>query len=152
MKNLLFVSAFSAMMLAAGCSSENENNFGEKIDEQGAITVKELETKLAQSNAPVEAKVTGKVKEVCKNEGCWLTMDMGNEKELMVRMKDHEFFVPKDIDGKTVVVEGEAYMDTTSVEDLKHYAEDAGKSKEEIDAIIQPEVEPVFEAVGVIVK
>lgn len=31
--------------------------------------------------------------------------------------------------GKTVVIEGEAKMKTTSVAELKHYAEDAKKSK-----------------------
>ena len=35
---------------------------------------------------------------------------------------------------------------------LKHYAEDEGKSQEEIDAISEPEFAYTFEAIGVIIK
>ena len=50
---------------------------------------------------------------------------------IMIKVKDHEFAMPIDIVGKTVVVEGKAELKETSVAMLKHYAEDAGKSKEE---------------------
>ncbi len=68
---------------------------------------------------------------------------------MRVRFKDYGFFVPSDIMGKEVVFEGKAFRDTTSVADLKHYAEDAGKSKEEIDAITEPKVTIAFVADGV---
>jgi hypothetical protein len=38
------------------------------------------------------------------------------------------------------------------VETLRHYAEDEGKSKEEIAAITEPVTEYTFEAVGVIIR
>ena len=47
----------------------------------------------------------------------------------MIRFKDYKFFVPKNIDGKEVVLNGTAEKTTTSVKMLKHYAEDAGKSE-----------------------
>ena len=62
------------------------------------------------------------------------------------------FFVPKDASGKTAIFEGVAYNDTIPVNDLKHYAEDEGKSKEEIEKITKPEVTISFEAHGVIIK
>ena len=40
----------------------------------------------------------------------------------------------------------------TSVEELKHYAEDAGETQEVIDAITEPEISLAFEAKGVIIK
>jgi hypothetical protein len=43
-------------------------------------------------------------------------------------------------------------MDTPAVEDLRHYAEDEGKSKEEIAKITEPLVELAFEAEGVIIQ
>jgi hypothetical protein len=43
-------------------------------------------------------------------------------------------------------------MKTTSVAELQHYAEDAGKSKEEIAKITEPKLELTFVADGVIVK
>jgi hypothetical protein len=93
--------------------------------------------------------VTGTVKQVCKSEGCWLRLDDGSKDGIMVKMKDHSFFVPKDIDGKTVYVSGKAVRKTTSVKELQHYAEDAGKSKEEIAKITEPKVEITMEATGV---
>ncbi|MEG0797106.1 MAG: DUF4920 domain-containing protein, partial [Odoribacter sp.] len=45
-----------------------------------------------------------------------------------------------------VVLTGEAKMKTTSVDELKHYAEDAKKPQAEIDAITKPEKEIRFTA------
>ncbi len=45
---------------------------------------------------------------------------------------------------------GYAFRDVTPVDELRHYAEDAGKSKEEIAAITQPKEEMKFLASGVI--
>jgi hypothetical protein len=47
-------------------------------------------------------------------------------------------------------MEGIARYEVTSIEDLKHFAEDAGKSQAEIDSITEPDKELVFEASGVI--
>ena len=50
------------------------------------------------------------------------------------------------------VIQGKAEIETTSVEELQHYAEDAGKSKEEVEAIKEAKTELVFVAEGVILK
>ena len=62
----------------------------------------------------------------------------------MVRFKDYGFFMPLDIAGREVIMNGKAFYQTTSVDDLRHYAEDAGKSQEEIDAITEPKRELAF--------
>ena len=63
------------------------------------------------------------------------------------------FFVPTSgVDGKTAIVEGELFLDTISVEMLKHYAEDAGKSADEIALITEPSYDVNFIADGVIIK
>jgi hypothetical protein len=41
---------------------------------------------------------------------------------------------------------------TCDVEMLRHFAEDAGQTQEEIDAITEPEVEWSFEATGVYIR
>ncbi len=97
-------------------------------------------------------KVAGTVLEVCKVKGCWMTIDEGNGSAMRVKFKDYAFFVPKDCDEKTAIIEGTAMIKTTSVNELGHYALDAGKSKEEIEAITQPESQLLFEAEGVILK
>ena len=69
-----------------------------------------------------------------------------------VKMKDYDFFVPIDLIGKTVILDGKSFMKTTSVEDQKHYAEDAKKPQSEIDAIISPKKEIRFIAKGILVE
>jgi hypothetical protein len=85
-------------------------------------------------------------------KGCWMKVRTTDGQTMRVTFRDYGFFVPKDIAGKQVVFEGTAQQSTTSVADLKHYAEDAGKSKEEIAKITQPEKAVTFVADGVIVK
>ena len=124
--------------------------FGEKTTADGAIPVGELPGKLNGSK-PADVKVTGKVKEVCKAEGCWLKMETTDGGAMMIKMKDHKFLVPLSMNGKTIVVDGTATLKETSVKMLKHYAEDAGKSKEEIDAIKAPKKEITMQAKGILV-
>jgi hypothetical protein len=123
--------------------------FGKKTTADGAIPVSELPAKLKGSE-PAEVKVTGKVKEVCKAEGCWLKMETANG-AMMIKMKDHSFLVPLSMNGKTIVVDGIATLKETSVEMQRHYAEDAGKTKEEIAAIKEPKKEITMQAKGILV-
>ena len=124
--------------------------FGEKTTADGAIAASELSTKLKGAE-PAEVKVTGKVTEVCKMEGCWLRMETENGSTMLIKMKDHAFLVPLSMNGKTIVADGVATLKETSVKMLKHYAEDAGKSKEEIDAIKEAKKEITMEAKGILV-
>jgi len=128
-----------------------QKTYGAKIDEKGAVSVKELVTKM-EGKDEMPAKVEGTVKSVCQAKGCWMTLDKGDGTTMRVTFKDYGFFVPKDISGKTVVLNGKAYVNTTTVAELQHYAEDAGKSKEDIARITEPEKALAFEADGVIVK
>ena len=123
--------------------------FGAKITAAGAVSVNELPALLA-GKEKAEVKVTGKVAEVCKAEGCWLRMETANG-PMMINMKDHAFFVPLAMNGKMIIAEGTATLKETSVEMLKHYAGDAGKSKEQIAAITAPKKESVRQAKGILV-
>ena len=123
--------------------------FGEKIEATEAIGTDELATKLEEAKK-LEVKVQGVVSQVCSKEGCWLKLKTANG-NMMVKMKDHKFLVPLSMEGKTIVAKGFAEKKVTSVEMLKHYAEDAGKSKAEIEAIKEPKTEIIFQATGIIV-
>ena len=98
----------------------------------------------------INAKMTGKINEVCSTKGCWMRLDLEGE-EVMVRFKDYGFFMPLNATGE-VVINGKAFIDEISVNDLRHFAEDAGKSKEEIEAITKPETTYSFLADGVLLK
>lgn len=123
---------------------------GEDITAEGAITPGEFLTEF-EGKESFEAKLTTTISEVCSKKGCWMTLELGGDKNMRVTFKDYEFFVPKDAAGKMATIKGTATMDTTTVEMLQHYASDAGDSQEEIDAITEPEYNYAFEAVGVII-
>lgn len=127
-------------------------HFGATITADNAVAYDDVMAKMnAVDSLPL--KVTGKVKEVCQKKGCWMTLvsDQPGYPEMRVTFKDYAFFMPKDLSGKRVVVDGFAYVETTPVDVLRHYAEDAKKSPEEIAAITQPKREVSFEAAGVLI-
>ncbi len=101
----------------------------------------------------INLKFNANIKEVCSKKGCWMTLPAGNDDEtIMVRFKDYGFFFSFYAAGKEVIVAGKAFVKEVSVADLKHYAEDAGKSSEEIANITEPAMEFAFEANGVLLK
>lgn len=147
MKNLLA----ALLCLSLAFQAEAQENFGKKINDKSAMAAAQLPDKMG-SKESMNAKVTGTVESVCQAKGCWMKVKMDNGETMRVTFKDYGFFVPKDIAGKTVVVEGVAEKKTMPVAELRHYAEDAGKSKEEIAKITDPKNELAFVADGVIVK
>ena len=116
-------------------------------DKNDAVNINELQAKMAAGG--FEGRVTGKVKEVCKTMGCWIRLEKADGSTLMVKSKEHSFFMPENLTGKTVVIEGTASVKEVSEEKRKHFAEDAGKTKEEIKKIQGSEKETQFVATGV---
>ncbi|GEJ44330.1 DUF4920 domain-containing protein [Chryseobacterium sp. ON_d1] len=118
--------------------------------ESKAITVDKLNKQLKKDNKKVEnVAVKGKVTDVCDKKGCWLTIQTEDNSKFFVKMKDYAFFVPTALKGKNVVLEGNAERKVISVNEQKHYAEDAKKPQSEIDAITQPKEEIRFVANGI---
>jgi hypothetical protein len=129
------ITALLILVLVSLQSMAQERYFGKKIESSGAITMRELIEKTNDGKDIPHVKITGVVEEVCQAKGCWITLPKGDGTSMRVKFKDYGFFLPKDCAGKTVILEGKAFFRNVSVEELKHYAEDAGKSKEEIEAI-----------------
>lgn len=125
--------------------------YGEKISADGAVPLSDVAQKLSETDK-IETKITAKVLDVCPKKGCWIKLQVNETTTAFVKMKDYGFFVPLSAIGKTVVIDGKVEMKTTSVSELKHYAEDAKKSKEEIDAITKPEKEIRVLAKGILIK
>lgn len=114
-------------------------SFGAPVAVSEVMTPKALAeyTKTLKVGDTVPVKFSSKVNAVCQKKGCWMKVDLGDE-ESMIRFKDYAFFVPKDIAGQEAIIEGVAFIEEVSVETLKHYAEDDGKSPEEIAKITEP--------------
>ncbi|SRR6266498_526943 len=121
--------------------------YGKVSDEGQLVAVDKVEQNLKENK--FEGKITGKVVEVCRAEGCWLKLEKGDGSSMLVKAKNHSFLVPVDLIGKSIVVEGEAEVKEVSEEMRKHYAEDAGKNKKEIDKIKGSEKQIIFQASGV---
>ena len=126
------------------------NGYGKVITKKGALDIQKLTNSL-EGKEEIRTKIIGSVNKVCAKKGCWMTMNLDDETTMRVTFKDYGFFVPRDISGKTLVAEGVASYETTSVDMIKHFMEDEGRPQAEIDAITEPQVEMVFVAEGVII-
>ena len=128
--------------------------FGEKIASEKALSKEEMFRKYAslKKGDTVAVKFKSKITSVCKKKGCWMKMDLADKKESFVRFKDYGFFVPLNADNSDAIVSGIAYIDEISVDELKHYAKDGGKSQEEIDKITSPKITYAFQADGVLIQ
>ena len=169
MKKLIILLSIPLVLVA--CKSENKTekqadvveevvkqeiayaSFGEKITDENVLSKSEIiETyKNLKTGDTAVVKFSTTVNEVCQTKGCWMRLDLGDN-EAMVRFKDYGFFMPKNIADMEVIVNGKAYISEMSVEEQRHYAEDAGKNEDEIAAITEVETTLSFEADGVLVK
>ncbi len=139
---ILFFISFSVF------SQNDYSYYGERIS---SSDLQQL-SKIDFNNESVQTKLEGEIISTCPKKGCWIEMKI-DDKEVFVKFKDYGFFVPKyGMEGKKAIIKGLASIDTVSIEDLKHYAEDAGKIKAEIEKIISPEIKISFLAEGVLIK
>jgi hypothetical protein len=167
MKKILFVLLVATVMVACKNETKTEEttqeiqesqdmayaSFGDNIEAEGAISASEMVERFNALTVgdTITAKVSAKINEVCQMKGCWMKLDLGSDQDVMVTFKDYGFFMPLNAEGE-VIINGKAFLKETSVDDLRHYAEDAGKTAEEIAAITQSEKTFAFEADGVLLK
>lgn len=108
-----------------------------------------------QTNAAIFAnhdiQVAGKITGICAKKGCWLRLVDGDQ-ELFVKFKDYSFFVPRHLAGHDVTLEGRVKVTTVTEAERRHYAEDAGKSTEEIAKIVGDEVQLTMMADSVVIE
>ncbi len=120
---------------------------GQRINEDGAIDCGELKDKLGNATE-METKVKGEVIGICPDKTCELKMDMQDGTCMIVKMNNMNVSIPKDATGKTAIIEGKAYIDTTSEKILPGYRGDSGRSVSESE----PDVTLAFNAKGVIIR
>jgi len=128
-------------------------SFGKEIIADDAVSASSMAAhyKIMKAGDSINSKIIAEVHEVCQAKGCWMRLNLDDENEVMVKFKDYGFFVPKDITGKKVIINGQAFVEEVSMDEQRHYAEDAGKSAEEIASITVPKRTYSFEADGVLV-
>ena len=132
-------------------SSNNLSFYGQKMDLKKIQNFKENKIEFLKTRNE-SIKIEGEILSTCPMKGCWMKMEVDKD-TLLVRFKNYAFFVPKSgAEGKSAVINGKVSVDTISVAQLRHYAEDAGKSSYEILKIKKPELTLSFLADGVIIK
>ena len=140
------------VFILVACNSKTYTSFGVEISDQPTHSFNTIYD-LAQNGEVTNIILEGEITQTCAKKGCWMDVKVSEQDTLMVRFKDYGFFVPKEgVEGLRTVVKGNAKMDTISVEMLRHYAEDAGDSEEEILNIMEPKYVLEFIAEGVLIE
>lgn len=124
-------------------------HYGEGAHAGKALTVAEV-LKDPSAYDGKQIRVTGNIASVCQKKGCWMRVGAADS-DIFVRFKDYGFFMPLDSAGKEIVFEGVFKVSEISVEQQKHYLEDA-KKPEEAKKVTQPKKEFTFLAQGVAMK
>jgi len=149
----IFMSCESKKEVSKEESTVSYAKFGDSISSENAMNNTEMMEKFAtlKEGDTLSVKFKSLINEVCQKKGCWMTLTLADDKEVFVKFKDYGFFVPKNAQEKEVIVNGKAFISVESVDVLKHYAKDAGKSQAAIDSIVEPKVTYSFMADGVLI-
>lgn len=128
--------------LNADSKYEIEELYGEEFEIGNKVYSVEKTMKMLSKQDTVDVVLEANVKSVCKKKGCWMnlvdTKNPSDDEAFFVKFVDYGFFMPLDSEGYRVLVKGQAYKEVTTVDELRHYAEDEGKSPEEIAKITEP--------------
>ena len=123
----------------------SQKYYGSKINFNKISEFSDVKNNLNKNIIQLE----GEILSSCPKKGCWMEMKFDND-TVFIKFKDYGFFVPKnDIEGKIASINGTLSSEIISVKELRHYAEDAGKSKLEISEIKNPKLKFSFLANGV---
>ena len=154
MNKLVRILTASVLMLTISVSAFAQNGklYGKKFKTKDAIAVNEIAAKMGDKSSLDNIVVTGEITEVCQAMGCWMKLKDEAGEGIFVKFKDHGFLIPKDLAGHKAYVSGNLVKKTVSVTELRHYAEDAGKSDAEIETITEPKTELRIVATGVIIE
>ena len=128
--------------------------FGDKFKVTKIYTKNEMlkKYKTFKKGDTITVQFQSNIKAVCKKKGCWMKMELAGDDQSFVKFKDYGFFVPLNADNSEAILNGKAFVDVETVESLRHYAKDGGKSAAEIAKITKPEVTYSFLADGVYIK
>ena len=151
-------------LVVTGCKNQNEKEVSPVVAEVktyeyfgDSIAMTEVLSKDAmfkkyqelKEGDTIKVQFETTIKEVCQKKGCWMNVDLGDSKDGFVRFTDYGFFAPMNAAGHDVVVDGKAFVTVVFIDELKHYAKDAGKTEQEIAAITEPKVTYAFTADGI---
>ena len=155
---ILMVSAFACSQTAQQEEKEVETiddevlgNYGADLPDGDIVDLMTVQSTL-DTDSVFYGKIRVEIEDVCQMKGCWMTAKLPDGRSMRITFKDYGFFVPKNSTGYTAVLDGKAIKRMTDEETLKHYAEESGKSKDEVAEITGPSEELSFIASGVVIE
>ena len=159
--NLLLASAACAISFAAAAQNLSADgkpavagydSYGTVISPGNSMSSAAF-TQFIGGKSEADVKVEAEIITTCKKKGCWMDVKLADGSTMKVTFADYGFFVPTDgMQGKTAVLQGHASREVVTEAMRRHYAEDAGKTKEECEAIKGDENKLSFVADGVLIK
>lgn len=165
--NKTFIFIGLLLLLLTACSDKSKENkidsffqadqytyFGDSIEFNNVLSKEAMLSKYQnlKDTDTLTVQFESTITQVCKKKGCWLNVELSPEDNSFVRFKDYGFFAPLNSDNHPVILQGKAFVTTVSIQELKHYAKDAGKSEQEILLITEPKVTYGFTADGIAIK
>lgn len=158
MKKLLFFSSLalalcSTQVMAQSSGIPTNTSYGAAFTPKDNYAPGRLPYLLSEKIDLNNIQMTGYVSEVCQKEGCWIKIrtDKNLNDDILVKVKDHAFAVPKNAAGKRALINGSLVKKTLSVAEQQHYLQDAGASKAEIAAVTSPKEVYEMTATGIMV-
>jgi hypothetical protein len=117
-------------------------SFGEMVAEEGPALAPADLTADPHAYHGQTVRIEGTIRQVCQQAGCWITLDNPAGEPVRVHVPrdaagDYAWTFPMDLGPRRAIIEGTARADTLSVDEQRHYAEDAGRPEGEIEAIDQ---------------
>ncbi|MEL6971975.1 MAG: DUF4920 domain-containing protein, partial [Bacteroidota bacterium] len=85
--------------------------FGAAFEAADIVAYENLALQMTEADS-MAVTVQGKVSDVCQKKGCWMNITQESGEEMMVRFKDYGFFMPLDIAGREVIMNGKAFYQT----------------------------------------
>jgi hypothetical protein len=149
-----FIAALVLFAAFHSATAQNVRSYGEPITPEGAMRTDEFyqAAKKLTATDTLHTKLEADILTSCVKKGCWMDVKLPGDEVMKVKFKDYGFFVPtQGLEGKRAVLQGYVTKEVTDVATLRHYAEDAGKTKEEIEKITQAEEDLFFIADGVLI-
>jgi hypothetical protein len=143
------------VLAAAGCGGPEAvptryDTYGNAVGSEDAIPVEQvLADPGAYAGRPIV--ISGPIADTCSRKGCWLQLGSADA-NVHVRFQDYGFFVPTDgVEGRNALAAGRLRVERQSVEERRHYLEDAGRH-EEAARVREPLEVVSFTATGVAIE
>ncbi|MBK0380134.1 DUF4920 domain-containing protein [Mucilaginibacter segetis] len=123
--------------------------FGLKPENVGPVESYKIEEFMGKKTR-VTTAIEGKILRVTKSKGGWFEMEAGKEKIIDAHFKDYSITLPKDIEGRTVIIEGVAERKFLA-DDRQHFAGDTVTGKKAHNTNPNPKQRISFEVRGLMV-